>query len=233
MGETLPLPTFKNMNYTNLQARISKRFQDRSDLATVIQNAINDIRLEICGGEISTMSGRLYQHRWSFCFQATTQATTKGTHNYANPTGCIEVLGIANGDKRLEKKDWDFYSKYYMGSASQGGPNAWIPRNEEYWIMPIPDAVYTLNLDYYGMLADLSAGIDEGSLDKHYPMLVMDGASMLVAEYLNQDNFYQIYGSRFEKKLLNAISSDKGIEVRKVRSRFHPSDDINDDEYLC
>lgn len=208
-----------------------KRFQDRTDLTTVIQNAINDIRAEICGGEISAISGKTYQHRWSFCFQTATQATTAGTKNYANPTGSIEVLGISNGTTVLAKKDYDYWQDNYKGSLTQGDPEIWLPRNEEYWILPIPNAVITLSIDYYGYLADLSGATDEAALDRKFPMLVIDGASALVAEYLNQDNFYQIYSNRFEKKLFNAISSDKGVEVRKVRTRIHPPEDTYDDEY--
>ena len=222
------------MNYTNLQARISKRFQDRSDLTTVIQNAINDIRREICSGEMSLVTGAKYQRRWSFCFQSTTQAITVGDNKYDFPTGTIEVLSLAIGTAELTKlPSFETWMDRYGGSTNTGQPIDWIPRDGEYWLGPTPDTSYTLSVYYFGLLADLSGGTDETKLEILYPMLVLDGASALVAEYLNQDNFYQTYSNRFEKKLLQAIASDAGSQLKHTRQRMRSylEDSVNSDRY--
>jgi hypothetical protein len=197
----------------------------------MVQNAINDIRREICGGEISLAGGRPIQHRWSFCFQNTTASTVQSQKNYSNPSGCIELISVAIGTDPLEKISFEQWQRDYQGSTAEDQPEVWVPRNEEYWVAKLPDGVYTMNLYYYGYLADLVNATDEEALEKKFPMLVIYGACMMIAEQLYEDNLIGRYNGLFEKKLLSAIASDKGLQRTKWRPRFKTwlEDDVKDE----
>lgn len=222
------------MNYTNLQSRILANFQNRSDITTVIQNAIADSRREICYGKINMASGNLAQHRWSFCFRSSnTQATTASLDYYSYKTGCIELLSISNAGDTLQKIDFDTWQRNFEGSTATAEPNVWVPLATTYKIAPVPDAVYTLTLHEYGFLTELSDGTDEYALESKYPETIIYRASEKIAQYLGEDNLLKYFSNQAELFILSAIQSDLGIVRRKTMPRFRHWREVSvsSDEY--
>jgi len=222
------------MDYQTLQARVLQNFNNRSGLTTIIQNCIADIRNYVCGGKLSLSTGRRIEHRWSFCFDdSQTQATTQSDYDYNNPTGCIEMLSIAIGTTELKKRTFNQWQKVYQGDTSEDEPEIWVPRNGEYWVYPIPDGAYTLQLYFYGFLTALSDNDDEYALERDYPMVAVNGASWYVAQILREKDAIAMYKGMFEEDLLSALSSDIMAQRRGTRPRFKTwrEDAFVDDTY--
>jgi len=222
------------MDYSTLQSRILANFQNRSDLTTVIQNAISDVRREICYGKINFVSGQMAQHRWTFCFrESNSQNTTAGLNYYSYKTGCIELVGISISGSSLQKVEYDTWQRNFEGSTSTDQPKIWIPLASTYKIAPTPDDIYTMTLHEYGFLTELSESADEYGLEAKYPETIIYRASEKIAQYLGEDNLLQYFAAQAEQFILTAIQSDMGIVRRKTMPRFRHwrEASINSDDY--
>ena len=203
-------------------------FNSRGGLYTIIKNAINDIRKIVCSGKIIISPSKLIDHRWSFCFQTDTQSTADGDYQYDNPDGCIEMLRIFAPDDNsdlyeLHKYTYEQWVKEcsdQLASDDEDRPTVWLPSASEHWVWPVPDQAYTLTRHFYGFLDDLSEDEDEEALERDYPLVVIHGASWLVAQAVGDSTREVKYKSYFEENLLGAIASDLIGQKRGTKARM-------------
>lgn len=111
-----------------------------------------------------------------------TISTVDGTGSYSLPTGFKDDLHVYYVDSDGQKYELDqidlvtAWEKYGTTSTDKGEPEAWSLEATTFSIWPIPDAVYTIGIEGFGYLADLSLDADHNELTDNWPELLISGA---------------------------------------------------------
>jgi len=86
-----------------------------------------------------------------FLIETTTISTVAGTANYDVPSLFRKGRHLAvSGGNDLVEGSWEDYQRYIEGqsSPSRGEPAYWTVFNDDWYLWPVPDAVYTVNVSY-------------------------------------------------------------------------------------
>lgn len=100
------------------------------------------------------------------------------------------ALAILNTDNEfviLDKADLDDLREAYAGE-NQGLPEDYGLLGGQFWLFPVPDAIYTVKMQYYAQDAQLATG-DSGNLwSTYYPDLLMGLAGVNLCLHLRALN---------------------------------------------
>lgn len=114
----------------------------------------------------------------------------------------IVSLVLIDGTKKTRLTKWgegEVDSKYSK-TDTKGKPTYYWTWENEVWLYPIPDAVYTLQMKSYNLLSDLSADTDENEITKRFPDVLVSGACAEGARWLQEDT------SEWEQKFQNGLA---------------------------
>jgi hypothetical protein len=157
------------MTFAELKARVAI-YLGRSN--SRIGDYINERQKHICRS-----------YNYSFLFQTFPAITTAdGTASYALPTGFKDDAHTywtdSDGQNRplLMVDRPTAWERYGTTSTDKGEPAAWSMEATTLTIWPTPDDAYTIKVDGFGYLADLSADADHNVLTDEWPELLIAGA---------------------------------------------------------
>ncbi len=141
----------------------------------LIDRWINDAQRRICRA-----------HNFTFMESEADTALVVNQRNYALPTGSgsdlrfkaeisLEIIASSgNRDKlkRIFKQDAERRVEYTDTTGTAQAPRNYAIQKKQIYLYPLPLAALTMNLEYYGYLADLSADTDTNDLMDNYPETV-------------------------------------------------------------
>lgn len=111
------------------------------------------------------LRGLFLNNQFKFRDKQTTFSTVASTKAYSELTNRIiskEGLFIEDETDPLPYSKED---KYFVNSTDEGKPQLWAIVNQQICFYPIPDAVYTITINYNTLLsAKSSAGVEQRSL---------------------------------------------------------------------
>jgi hypothetical protein len=119
---------------------------------------------------------------FSFMEQTAEQSTVAAQQSYTIPLDYKDELHmwLSESTQKTDLIKWEGSEaeKNYTNSSQSGKPtNYWLWQNA-YYLYPIPDKAYTMNLKYYGYLVDFTdVASEENELGKRYPDLMIAGGT--------------------------------------------------------
>ncbi len=108
---------------------------------------------------------QFYQsERFWFTETEATASTVASQQNYAMPTDFVEadMLTLTQSGIRypLKRRPWPWIRQHTLDTGATGRPTDWGYYDDQIWLYPVPDQVYTLQLSYLQSLTTLSAYSD-------------------------------------------------------------------------
>lgn len=182
---------------TIIQANWPTNFHSTELTTAKVNQFLNDAQRWVCKGSI-ILPGVLLNHNFSFLKQEATRDTTTQIQTYSLPVasdtnwvtvpagGTVkkfkaeETCEIINSeDYRLPlikqfKKNME-HKREFRNTLGYGIPSYYCIDGDYLWLYQIPDHSYnsdeafTINFEFYGYLADLSADDDNNVLTDDYP----------------------------------------------------------------
>jgi hypothetical protein len=124
---------------------------------------------------------RFYEsERFWFLEGEATASTVASQQAYAVPTDFLEgdALTLTNSDIRymLKRRPWSWMRRWNIDTTVTAQPWNWSYYADQFYLWPVPDAVYTLTLSYLKRLATLSAYADTNAWMTHGEELIRERA---------------------------------------------------------
>jgi hypothetical protein len=136
------------------------------------------------------------------------------------------IISLLDGNQRTILPKWRSTEPERNVSVNdrQGKPNNYWIWEEAYFLEPIPDKVYTLELRYYSYLADLSATNLTNEFTKIFPDLLIAGATADCFTYLFEPTQAAIWEQKFSTFLLgDRVTFGYLPQIRKrALSNYNP-----------
>ena len=162
------------MAMSDVRSRISNNL-NRDDITDVqLLIWINDSQRRICRS-----------HNFAFMETEADTSLVVNQRNYALPTASgsdlrfkaeisLEIIRADSDRQRLKKiyKPNAEWKDEYIDTTEQATPRNYSIQKGQIYLYPIPDAVLTMNLEYYGFLDDLVDDSDTNTLIDDYPEVI-------------------------------------------------------------
>ena len=197
-----------------------------SDMITQVQNNIN--RADVSRPQILRwMNDRKEQvcNYDNFTFmELTSQAVTTAA----------QQAYIIPDDYKAELQVWlnDGVTKYYLdkwvgtqaensysNNNVQAKPYAYWVWQDSFFLYPIPDREYTIDLKYYGYMDDFTdAATEENTLNRLYPDLIIKGATADGFHFFQQDDKTAEWEGKWDKEFQRLIRR----ESHRVYTNYTP-----------
>jgi hypothetical protein len=178
--------------YSELQATVAN-YLNRDDLTTLIPTFITLTENRL-NRELRVRANMV---------RATT-TTTAGQAFYDLPTDLIELRNITYDNNSqshaLRYLSPESVSREY-GTVLSGQPRAYTNLGNDLKLTPVPDAAYTISINYYSQLRSLGDSVPTNDVLAEYPSLYLYGSCLEGAIYLNDTDQTNRFGSVFQKAL--------------------------------
>lgn len=122
------------------------------DTDTIDPSWVDDEILEYINQAQDILFQRLVSRKSDIGVQATTRTLVSGTENYAVPSNFWEhkTLFITGEADLLKQVEHDYILRYNDKITSESGvPTCFSLYNDYFYLRPIPDSAYTLNIYFY------------------------------------------------------------------------------------
>jgi hypothetical protein len=178
--------------YSELQTTVAN-YLNRDDLTTLIPTFITLTENRL-NRELRVRANMV---------RATT-TTTAGQAFYDLPTDLIELRNITYDNNSqshaLRYLSPESVSREY-GTVLSGQPSAYTNLGNDLKLTPVPDAAYTISINYYSQLRSLGDSVPTNDVLAEYPSLYLYGSCLEGAIYLNDTDQTNRFGSVFQKAL--------------------------------
>lgn len=178
--------------YSELQTTVAN-YLNRDDLTTLIPTFITLTENRL-NRELRVRANMV---------RATT-TTTAGQAFYDLPTDLIELRNITYDNNSqshaLRYLSPESVSREY-GTVLSGQPRAYTNLGNDLKLTPVPDAAYTISINYYSQLRSLGDSVPTNDVLAEYPSLYLYGSCLEGAIYLNDTDQTNRFGSVFQKAL--------------------------------
>lgn len=178
--------------YSELQATVAN-YLNRDDLTTLIPTFITLTENRL---------NRELRVRANMVRAITT--TTAGQAFYDLPSDLIELRNITydsnSQSHALRYLSPESVSREY-GTVLSGQPRAYTNLGNDLKLTPVPDAAYTISINYYSQLRSLNDSVTTNDVLAEYPSLYLFGSCLEGAIYLNDTDQTNRFGSVFQKAL--------------------------------
>lgn len=178
--------------YSELQTTVAN-YLNRDDLTTLIPTFITLTENRL-NRELRVRANMV---------RATT-TTTAGQAFYDLPTDLIELRNITYDNNSqshaLRYLSPESVSREY-GTVLSGQPRAYTNLGNDLKLTPVPDAAYTISINYYSQLRSLGDSVSTNDVLAEYPSLYLYGSCLEGAIYLNDTDQTNRFGSVFQKAL--------------------------------
>lgn len=207
------------MNLNDMKEELADHgFEDLSD--TRLTAFINDAYWDIASRE-----------PWPFLeAQVTNITTTAGSADITEPSdfGQVQSIVIDSQGITLQPKRWEWINKNYSGSLTTTGlPYYYYFIGNQVKLYPIPDAAYTLTMQYLSVPTALTAGSDTPILPTRHHRVIVLGA--LISAYNMEDDGES--ADRFEKQYEKRLALMRNDLWQRQYDRPDFVDAIADDDF--
>jgi hypothetical protein len=202
------------MDYSTLKSRV-EMYLDRDDVNTTANPYcgywINDHRLEL-----ATQPGIQWPHLWTESYVT----TSAGSSDYALPSNYLDHLMVRIGAKDLHpylEADWN---RVVMNDQDDppdtDEPDGFYMKGETLRLRPPPDGAYTMYMVYYARPTDFSVDTDADFWSNNYPYVLIHGAVILGATFLDDEKKFKIHTSLYDRALMNCLKKEKSKKYRNA-----------------
>lgn len=233
------------MNFLELQTALNDNLEG-SQFTTLTdamkKHWINQAQRWSCEGQVIVPGSPMIQHNFSFLVCEAQANTVDEQRKYALPDGAVSGVWEFRKDKNIELVNSQNYRvsltkflkrdieddpnfSYLLG---KGTPSHFCIEQFDLWLYKLPDhscnedTAWTINMEYYGYLADLSADVDTNVLTNKYHDLLEWKATELGFEWAKDTDASAFYGNKAIKRLLEIINNDQAIELGAVERGMQP-----------
>lgn len=227
---------------TNAQSNWPSGFHDAELTTAVLVRYANDIQREIC---------RTYNFDWMK--QTVRRSTVNETQRYAVPvagdTDWTELLGPSATVLRF-KRDIDLWlmnSQSYrvpltkvhksiledkaklVKVTGKGIPEYFTVEQGKIWLYKIPDHSYnsssawTMNLEFFGYLADLASG-GSNVITNNHPLVLEYGITARGYAFAKDWEAANYWRGKAQEIFAEMIEEDKDLQLTGQEEGFYPSD---------
>jgi len=204
------------MNASDIVTAVSNNL-NRSDITTAqILNWLNDRQKQICNMD-----------NFYFMEKAVTAIPTiASTQSYSISSAVgaykdeLQMWLVSGGNKKILIK-WvgSEAEKAYTNPTQSGEPTNYWVWDQKYWLYPIPDAVYTLELKCYVYVDDITNTAAElNDICKYWPDLLINGATSDGFHYLQMPDKY----TEWESKASNELAKLMRREGKRRYQNYTP-----------
>jgi len=167
---------------------------------------------------------------WRFMQTEFTFSTVDGTQSYTpsdasitdlqawkvSEYGDIRVYTATSDEQYLDYLPWELFRQTYMFGTSrdlEGKPTVVsIKPDNSITFYPKPDAVYTIDGEYFKKAVDLSGNTDEPAFPSQFHLAIVWRALMLYGAYDAADERYS-HGQNEYKKLMRKMEFDQSHQI--------------------
>ena len=203
---------------------------------------INTVQRWICRGTLIVPSVvNILNYNFSWLKAEVTASTVDSQRRYALPDGTGTPLKFKSeiscelvdaNDKRREltrrfKRDIE-NDPTYNDTTDTGRPKDYSIDDFDIWLYPMPDhslnsaAAWTINLEYYGYLANMSNDSDDNTLAKDYPLVLEYGATELGFRYGQDKEQADYYKALKIELFLEMVKADQMLEYAGIEVGLQP-----------
>lgn len=195
----------------------------------LIDTFINDAQRRICKG-----------HNFTFMESEATTSTVDEQQDYSLPTSTGDLrfkseisLELINSDnyrvplKRAFKQDLEKDTDYRK-STSSSTPKKYCIQRGQIYLYPIPDhasnsdTAWTLNLEYYGYLTDLSDDTDTNDLITDHPETVEALAASMAFRYAFEEEKAEYWEGKAADMIRDMIKEDFSNKYGNLEEGMEP-----------
>lgn len=208
---------------------------NRDDVTdTQIDGWINDAQRIICRAE-----------NFRFMEAEATASTVDDQRKYGLPDGTNSLrfkeeiscqLEDADDDRveliKIHKQDVES-KQIYTETTDDGVPKYYCIQDEALHLYPLPDhsenddTAWTINLEYYGYLGDLSNDTDTNDLIDNYPVVVKTLATALGLRWAGERRQSDTWMKDYRELLVQMIQESNGYKYGNIEEGFRPRDGSN------
>lgn len=238
---------------TKIQANWTTGYHS-TDLTTAKVNSfINDAQRWVCKGSI-ILPGILFNHNFSFLKQEVTRSTTTQIQTYSLPVASDSNWAIvpANGTVRRFKAEANScelinsesyrlplikqfknnleQKREFRNTLGYGIPSYYCIDGDYLWLYQIPDhsfnsdTAFTINFEFYGYLADLSADDDSNVLTNNFPDVLELKATALGFRFGFDPEKAEYFEGKAKEKLAEMISEDQQRTLTGLEEGMQPDE---------
>ena len=198
-------------NYTDLKAAIAS-WASRADLTTPIVDMI-----ALCEAEFNrTLRVRQMEQR-------ATTPTVAGTAYLALPTGFLELRNIqinTTPTATLEQVAPELIDSNY--SSASGQPAVYCLLANQIQLAPVPDGVYSLEIDYYEVVPPLASNATNWLLASH-PDAYLFGSLLRAGGYVQDPQMVMGWKQAYSEVLQQMRTEDRRARWSGSTLRIRPA----------
>ena len=150
-----------------------------------------------------------------------TASTISGQRDYNLPPNYLQMRALRLNTSPLTVLEYvspEIMDRVWAGSSG-GRPVAYTIKANELFLGPSPDAVYTMEMDYYRKFDSLSAIITTNLMLTDNPDVYLYGSLLEAEPFIKNDTRIQIWGTSFYKAITDIQDQDakdrhSGSEMR-------------------
>jgi len=223
------------MSLSDIRTRVAN-LVNRDDVpdssAGVIDRMINDAQRRVCRG-----------YDFTFMESEATSSTVDEQQNYSLPTASgsdlrfkteISLELIDSDDSRVPltrifKQDAENKDKF-RDSKEKGTPSYYSIQKGQIYLFPSPDhsdnddSAWTLNLEYYGFLDDVSADADTNDLIANYPEVVEAVAVSMCFRYVFEEEKAEYWEGKASGMIQDMIQEEYKNKYGNIEEGMEPRD---------
>jgi len=227
---------------TNVQANLPSGYHSSGLTDSKIDEFINTTQRWVCRGTIFMPNGQLVSHNFSWLKREIEGSTTDGQRRYALPDGtesgiwrfrCEQSCELIDSDgnrrplKRRLKRDIE-NDRYYLDTTDTGEPKEYCIDDFDLWFYPLPDhsrndnQAWTINLEYYGYLPDLSDDDDTNALTNGYPEVLEYGATEMAFRYGMDEEQAEYWKVKKVEVFIEMLKVDQALDFSGLEDSIQP-----------
>ena len=150
-----------------------------------------------------------------------TASTIAGQRDYNLPPNYLQMRALRLNTSPLTVLEYvspEIMDRVWAGSSG-GKPVAYTIKANELFLGPSPDAVYTMEMDYYRKFDSLSAIITTNAMLTDNPDVYLYGSLLEAEPFIKNDSRIQVWGTSFYKAITDIQDQDSkdrhsGSEMR-------------------
>jgi len=150
-----------------------------------------------------------------------TASTISGQRDYNLPASYLQMRALRLNTSPLTVLEYvspEIMDRVWAGSAG-GKPVAYTIKANELFLGPSPDAVYTMEMDYYRKFDSLSTIITTNAMLTDNPDVYLYGSLLEAEPFIKNDTRIQVWGTSFYKAITDIQDQDSkdrhsGSEMR-------------------
>jgi hypothetical protein len=211
-----------------------------------VDEYINKVQKWVCRGTIIIPDYRMLNYNFSWLKTEVQSSTINLQRRYALPAGGTDPLRfkselscelITSKSQRIPlqrrlKNDIENDSGY-LDTTDSGTPKCYAIDDFDLWLYPLPNhsnnsnAAWTINLEYYGYLKDLSGDTDENILTNNYEEILEFGATEMGYRYGKDFEQAEYWKNLKEKLYVEIILEDQQLEYTGLEDGIQPLEGNN------